>query len=111
MAFKTSNDIIFPSTAVAADARSEIVDLTNQYLVAIQAVWVNGAAANIDVKIEVSLDKLNWVELAAPTFNIATASGTDIVQITDFAYKYFRVFMDRAAGTADIEIRHNGKGI
>lgn len=109
MSFRTSTDVLFDELAVTAAIETETVNLTNQYLFALQVSWANSAGART-ISIEVSLDEENWYELPSPSITTAGAGGTEVVQVSDFAYKYARIVCAAGAAT-DLKLVFNGKGI
>lgn len=111
MSFKTSNDTIINEESLSASKTSEEIIVTNQYLIALQTSWSNGASPAMEVNFEASLDKQNWVELSSPSTTISGVSGSDIIQLTEFAYKYLRATVTVTSGSADISVVFNAKGI
>ncbi len=114
MSFRTSNDTIITNKVfdgANASETSESIDVTNQYLIAIQTSWSAGSTPSITVSMQASLDNVNWFAISSPTTTISGASGTNIIQLVDFAYKYIRVAVARASGSASVQVVFNAKGI
>lgn len=95
--FRVGNDIVIDETDVSADVRSEVIDATNVYLITAQATSTGTVSATL--KVEVSNDNENFVELASPTVAVSGA-GSVVLEKADFGFKYFRLFLDVASASA-----------
>lgn len=107
--FRVGNDIVINETDVSADVRSEVIDATNVYLISAQATTTGTITAVL--KVEVSNDNVNFVELASPTVNVSN-TGSVVLEKADFAYRYFRLFLDVGSGTTNtVKVHMTTKGI
>lgn len=107
--FRVANDIVLDLTDVSSDERSEILDCTNVYLLSAQAVSTGTVSAVL--KVEVSNDKVNFVELASPTATVSGA-GSVVLEKADLAFKYARMFLDVTSGTTNtVKVYITTKGI
>lgn len=105
------NDKILDEDTVTADARSSIVDLDFIYGFTAQITWTATTAA-ATLKLEVSNDKANWVELSSPTATINNNSSSAMLEVPTAFYKHVRVFVDFTSGSiTSIEAVINAKGI
>ena len=107
--FRTANDTLINETNLTTiDVESEILELTNVYLLSIQHISTGTISGT--VKVEFSNDKENWKE-SATTLTVSNA-GTDIMSFSDVAEKWARVVYDATSGTTNtLKVVINTKGI
>lgn len=98
MSFRVGNDIVIDETDVTADVRSEIIDITNIYGFSMQSISTGTVSATL--KVEVSNNKTDWVELSSPTTTILNVSNA-VAEKPDTFYKWMRFFVDFTSGTTN----------
>lgn len=107
--FRVGNDIVINETNVSADVRSEVIDATNICIITAQATSTGTVSAVL--KVEVSNDNENFVELTSPTVAVSN-TGSVVLEKSDFGFKYFRLFLDVTSGTTNtVQVHITTKGI
>ena len=107
--FRTANDtIINEEDLTTTNITSEILDLTNIYLLSFQHVSTGTISGS--VKLQLSNDKLNWVDQATTT--TVSGAGTALASFADIAAKWGRLVYVATSGTTNTLLVHiNTKGI
>lgn len=109
MSFRVANDILLSESALGADKRTEILDMSNLYGLSAQVTYT-GTYVGV-LKIEVSNDGINFAELSTPTTSLS-AAGTYVINLDNVFYKYARFFLDHSSGSATtLELWHCAKGM
>ena len=108
MSFRTANDLVIDEVDNSADVRSESIDCTYLDGYSMQVVST-GTIAGV-LKVEVSNNNEDWVELSSPTIAVANITN-DIVEASDLFHRYIRFFYDSTSGTTNtLKIWFTAKG-
>lgn len=99
MSFRNLNDIVIDETNVTtSDIRSTSLDLT--YIDGISVQVLTTGTISGTVKIEVSNNNEDWIELTSPTIAVSNTTS-DIVNLDGIHYRYARIFHDATSGTTN----------
>lgn len=78
---------------------------------AAQIVWANGIGPmSMEVKIQASLDGVNFSDVTGSESTITTLSGNDIWDVTDTNLEFIRFVITVTTGQADFSLLVSGKG-
>lgn len=99
--------------SLAEDYDGEAIDVRNCRSGVLALVWKDAAAADAVVKLQESLDRTTWFDIASATKTINAATGSHLYKLTEDVLKspYIRaVIVDNteSAGTATIKYLFKG---
>lgn len=77
--------------STASTAYNKPFDFRTYRQASFQFVWASLTGGLDGVcKVQVSLDKTNWVDKTGATFNVTSANGSDVINITSLPEGYYR---------------------
>lgn len=78
---------------------------------AAQVNWANGSGPmSMVIKIQASLDGINFSDISGSEFSITTLSGSNIWDVTDTNLEFIRFVVTVTTGQADFGLTVSGKG-
>ena len=95
------NNVTLDNKTQAGDTggNSQLLDVSNAKFVSFHIVWTGLDAADGVMKIQTSNDNETW-EDAGVSHTLATAAGSQVIGLSNFAEKHIRVNWDEGANTA-----------
>jgi hypothetical protein len=101
------------SKSLAEDYSGDAIDVHNCKSGTMSLTWADAAATDAVVKLQESLDKTTWIDIASQTKTIGAAAGSHIYKLTSdvLLSPYIRaVIVDNteSAGTATIKYFFKG---
>lgn len=93
---------------MSANITSDVVDLSRIDGYSVYAKWTGGSAAGT-IKLEVSLDDINYVDLSGSETSVS-GPGEALWEITSAFYDKVRVVFTRSSGSGTLNVQINGKG-
>lgn len=99
--------------SLADDYDGDAIEVRNCGSGALVLVWADAAATDAVVKLQESMDRTTWIDIASQTKTIGAASGNHVFKLTEDVLKcpYIRaVIVDNteSAGTATIKYLFKG---
>lgn len=108
MSFRTANNLVIDETDNSSDVRSGTIDCTYLDGYSMQVVSTGTIAGTL--KVEVSNNNEDWVELSSPTIAVSNATN-DIAEASDLFHRYIRFFYDATSGTTNtLKVWFTAKG-
>jgi hypothetical protein len=102
-------DIIAENFTIDSNQSTRFVDIgSTEDVIGIQAIWVNGSSVNMQISLEVSNDKSNWVEIPTTIDTITSNADSYFWDIRTGA-EFIRVKFVVISGQADFTINLNAK--
>lgn len=82
---------MFTAAAASADQTSAAVNLMGYRTGSVQVVWAS-LTGSVDgtIKLQVSNDKVNWVDKDGASFTLSGASGTNLISLLNITEKWYR---------------------
>ena len=103
-----ANDIICTNQSMASDVDSDIVDMKNIYMVAVQCVYT-GTPAGV-LQMEFSNNGVDWISPTGAQKNLVGDPGSFFIDYTDTACRWMRVnyYVDSGSGTLNVWFSSKG---
>lgn len=103
-------DVPLNQFSISSDYESGAVSIGDlEGVFSIQLTWNNGNTVDMDVELQVSNDKINWVPVANSQQNIVDNTGIHFWDSIESGAEYMRVGFSHNSGIADFTISLNGK--
>jgi hypothetical protein len=114
MGFKLTSN---PSTVISAQVINATTSTRSHKIAnyegafALQAYWTGGAAVNMILSLEFSLDGVHWAEDSSSARTITAASGSELWDMwMGSGVPFVKVTFTVTAGSATFSVLANGKG-
>lgn len=109
MRYADNAKVVISQAITNADVNSEEIDLSQHYIYAAHAIWTDGASLVGTVKLQATIDGINWVDIE-DSEQTATGSGSWMWNDTIAAYKKVRGVFDWTSGTGSVKWLFSTKG-
>lgn len=94
---------------ISSNYTSFVIDYQQIESFSFQFSWKDGSSITGTTKIEVSLDKENFVPMDASLTKISGTTGTHVFDVSDVHYRYMRFSIDLSAGSSTFNIYFNSR--
>jgi hypothetical protein len=107
---------IVDAVSMGASINSSGIDLNQQMIYAIQAVWTGTPAGTLKIQVSndivpVASSVVNWTDYTGSSQTLSGSAGDFVWNVLNVGYRWMRLVYTRSSSTGTLNVTYSGKGM